>query len=262
VTASGVLDVANSSMERALRVVSVERGFDARDFTLVAFGGAGPLHACDLAAALSIRRVLVPRYPGILSAMGMALADSTRDVSSPLMAPVPSGDCSVLERKVRSTVTQLSQSLRRDLGSAATMEAAVDMRYTGQGFELTVPWHGSIEGAASSFHDAHALRYGHADPARAIELTVARVRGRVRRAAPALPRPPEGRGDATAAAAGQRQVTFERALSTTVYDRDKLLAGNRISGPALVTQMDSTTLIPPGWQAIVDPQGNLVLESR
>ncbi len=260
--AAGIVAVANASMERALRVVSVERGFDPRDFTLVAFGGAGPLHACDLAAALSIRRVLVPRYPGLLSAIGMTLADTTRDASAPVMSMVDVDNVGPVESKVRSVIEGLAGRLTVDLGAGAEIEPAVDLRYAGQGYEITVPWDGSLREALLAFHGLHARRYGHSDPARAVELTVARARARIRREPPPLPPLAEGLPSAGHALIEKRPVFFEREAVTAVYDRERLLAGNLIAGPAIVAQMDSTALIPPGWTARVDAAGNLIIESR
>jgi N-methylhydantoinase A len=260
--ARGVISVVNAHMGRALRVVSVERGFDPRDFTLVAFGGAGPLHACELAAGLSIGRVLVPRYPGILSAIGMALADETRDISSALSPRPDVGDGDAIERGVAAVLRAHSQKLRIDLGEAAVLEPSVDLRYAGQGYELTVAWpKGGLREATLLFQAEHQRRFGYADPAREVELVTIRTRGRVKRppqTAPAL----KGGGRAPEAAfTGRRQVMFDSWRETPTFDRSALLAGNAIAGPALVTQMDSTTLIPPGWRALVDTAGNLLLES-
>jgi N-methylhydantoinase A len=247
-------------MERALRVVSVERGFDPRDFTLVAFGGAGPLHACDLAEALAIRRVLVPRYPGILSAIGMALADLTRDASAALIATLTPEAEPEVESKVSATIKSLSERLRSEVGPGAEIEPAIDMRYAGQGYELTVPWSGNLTKAVSSFHEAHQRRYGHSNAARAVEITLVRARARIRREIPAQSPLPEGGKDASQAATGSRQVLFDREARAAVYAREKLLADNEIRGPAVVEQLDSTTLVPPGWTGRVDTAGNLILE--
>jgi N-methylhydantoinase A len=258
--ARDVIAVANASMERALRVVSVERGFDPRDFTLVAFGGAGPLHACDLAEMLSVRRVLVPRFPGILSAIGMALADLTRDASAPLIAMLTPEAETDVQIRVANAVRALTERLRSELGAAAEIEPAVDMRYAGQGYELTVAWPGDITAAVSAFRDAHARRYGHASFDRTVELTVVRARARVRRETPSLPRLPEGPADARGALTGTRKVLFDVEATAKVYAREKLIAGNEIRGPAIVEQLDSTTLIPPAWRGTTDAAGNLILE--
>jgi len=262
-TARGVIAVAGAHMERALRVVSVERGFDPRDFTLVAFGGAGPLQACDLARALSVRRVLVPRYPGVLSAFGMAFADQSRDVSAALVAGVPeSGDATLaLESRVSAAIAGLAERLRAELGPAARIEPALDLRYAGQGYELTVPWPESgLGGAVDAFQAEHRRRFAHADPGRAIEVTAVRARGRVTRPAPETAALIAGGPDPAPACLGRQPVMFDTWRETPVYGRERLLAFNRIEGPALVAQMDSTTVIPPGWAATVDHHANLILE--
>ncbi|HXH22362.1 MAG TPA: hydantoinase/oxoprolinase family protein, partial [Dehalococcoidia bacterium] len=230
---------------------------------LVAFGGAGPLHACDLAAALSMPRVLVPRYPGLLSAIGMALADITRDVSTPLIATLTPAEATQIEARIASAVSGLARRLRADLGAGAEVEPAVDLRYTGQGYELTVPWPGALAGAVQAFHEAHRRCYGHADVSRTVELTLVRARGRLRRDVPPVAGVPEGGPDAAAAFEGRRPVLFGSAeVSAAVYARDRLLAGNVLHGPAVIEQMDSTTLVPPGWTGRVDVAGNLILESE
>jgi N-methylhydantoinase A len=264
-TARGVVAVANAHMQRALRVVSVERGFDPREFTLVAFGGAGPLHACDLAAGLSIRRVLVPRYPGVLSAFGMAFADATRDVSTAAVTAVPLEDEALasLDAGLRQEFEELKGRLRQQLGPHFELEPSLDMRYGGQGYELTVDYPaGGLRAALAAFHLEHQQRFGHADAARPVEVVVLRARGRVRRPTPALEPLPQAGPDPSAALIGHRSVAFDRERDTPIFEREKLLAGNRILGPALVAQMDSTALVSPGWTARVDESGNLLMEEE
>jgi N-methylhydantoinase A len=135
------------------------------------------------------------------------------------------------------------------------------MRYAGQGYELTVAWPGDITAAVSSFRDAHARRYGHASFDRTVELTVVRARARVRRETPPLPPLPEGPADAGGALTGTRKVLFDVEATAKVYAREKLIAGNEIRGPAIVEQLDSTTLIPSGWKGTTDGAGNLILEA-
>ena len=253
--ARGILTVANAVMEKALRVVSVERGFDPADFTLVAFGGAGPLHACELAEALRMPRVLVPRYPGVLSAMGMVWADAMRDYATAVPASGPQSG------NLRALLAPLVQRARAEMGERALLEPAVDLRYAGQGYELTVPWGGGDTSALpEAFRAEHQQRYGHADPARSVELVTLRLRARLPgvRAEQALM--PKGGPDPKKALLGRRKLALETTVDAPVYDRERLLAGNLIDGPAIVTQLDSTTLVLPGWQAAVDSNGNLVIE--
>lgn len=268
--AAAVLRVANANMERAVRLVSVERGYDPRLFTLVAFGGAGPLHACDLAQALRIPRVLVPPFPGILSAFGMVAAEPTKDFSRAVMFSFPaeqSDQWQAVERALRQAFAELETRGREEMaaegfvGPGLTVRRFLDMRYVGQSYELTLPVDG-LDPAQflPSFHALHAERYGHSNPARPTEVVNVRLKLTAPAAKPKLARLDEGGPDASAALIDRRTVWFEEETSAPVYERTKLLAGQRIAGPAIVVQMDSTTAIPPGWQATVDSWGNLMVE--
>ncbi|MCC9076915.1 hydantoinase/oxoprolinase family protein [Litorilinea aerophila] len=267
--ALGVIRVANATMERALRRVSVERGHDPRQFTLLPFGGAGPLHACDLADALQIRRILLPPMPGVLSAYGMLVADVARDASRSLLSTL--GD---LQRD-RTPLQQLFQALAEEVQSALaqegiahpTLEAALDLRYRGQSYELTVPLALSLDEAAlaaagEAFHRAHEQRYGYAMPGETVETVNLRVRASSPGASAVLPALPDAGPDATAARLPERPVWFDpwEPTPTPCYDRERLQPGNRLAGPAIVHQFDTTIVITPGWQARVDAYRNIWLE--
>jgi N-methylhydantoinase A len=267
--AAAVLRVANASMERALRVVSVERGHDpsaAGGFTLVAFGGAGPLHACDLAASLRMRRVLVPLYPGVLSALGIAAAPVAKDVSAPAMLPVAADGDGWPEAE--RTLSRLSSDLERrgvrELRDEAlpssdiTVQRFLEMRYAGQSYELSVPADSFAPASfLPRFHDLHQERYSHSDPARPTE--VVNLRARLTLATPALAMPPiQPSGEDPLL--GQREVWFDAPTRAAVYDRSRLSPGDRIEGPAIIVQMDATTAVPPTWRGVVDTFGNLILE--
>ena len=272
--AASVLRVANASMERALRTISVERGHDPRRFTLVAFGGAGPLHACELAEALAIPRVLVPPFPGVLSAFGMAAAPTTRDEVQAFLAPVPSDGQAAIARRLERAFRRLEAQATRALaseGGRIKMRRALDLRYRGQSYELTVPVASTANGCdparfLPAFHRAHRRRYGHAEPSRDVEVVAVRVRAETpRRVGVRLPRLPKGDRDPKRAQLERRQVWFAsgagvRPRATRVYERELLRAGDRLRGPALVLQLDATTALPPGWRGTVDGVGNLVLE--
>jgi N-methylhydantoinase A len=262
--AAAIVRVANASMERALRVISVERGHDPRRFTLVAFGGAGPLHACELAEALGVARLLVPPFPGVLSAFGMAAAPIVRDEVQALLAMV-GDDRGALANRLERVFARLEARARRALGEArrARVTRALDLRYAGQSYELTVPVT-SCDPArfVAAFHRAHRRRYGHADAARAVEVVVLRVR-----AESAAPGVPPAAGPVRPAADGAkareyREVWFDRPRRAAVFDRSSLGPGARLRGPALLTQLDATTVVPPGWGGVVDAWGNLVLEAE
>jgi N-methylhydantoinase A len=227
--AEGILEVANATMERALRRVSVERGYDPAEFRLVAFGGAGPLHACALADRLGMRGVVVPRWPGLFSALGMVLADLTVEVSRTVLGrPI---DWEALERA----------ALRELPGGA--IERFVEARYRGQSYELRLPWEaGSPEVPARRFHAEHRRRYGFAREEAPVEIVNAIVRATVRTPKPRFRPLPRG----------------GRTWRGTVA-RELLRAGDRVRGPAIVAEDNATTWIPRGWAARVDPVGHLEL---
>jgi N-methylhydantoinase A len=259
--AQGILDVANSVMEKAIRVISVERGHDPRDYTLVAFGGAGGLHACELAAALKIPRVLIPRLPGGLSALGILRADVIHDFSQTVRLPISSvGEA---RRALRGSYAQLARrgraALRREgFGEKqTTVERLLDVRYTGQAYEITVPEGGDF---LAAFHRAHERRYGYSDVARAAEVVNVRARVIGRTPKPPLDRPPAAGASAAAALLERRSALFSGASpQTSVYDRARLRPHHAFRGPAIVTEYSATTVVPPGWRAQVDRWGNLLL---
>ncbi len=266
--ALGVLRVVNATMERALRRVSVERGHDPRQFTLLPFGGAGPLHACDLADALGIRRILVPAIPGVLSAYGMLVADVANDASQSILQTVDAlqADLSPLWQAYETLAARVLAVLQDENIGQPTLSAALDMRYRGQSYELTVPLTVPIDApgfaqAVADFHQLHAQRYGYAMDAETVQVVTLRLRGHGAGANPVLPAEPTGPADASAARLADRSVWFtaEAPTATPCYDRTRLRAGHQFSGPALVIQFDATTLITPGWHARVDPYRNLWL---
>jgi N-methylhydantoinase A len=255
-------------MEGALRRVSVERGYDPRGFTLVAFGGAGPLHACELAAALRVSRVVVPPHPGVLSAFGMATAPVLKELSAAVMATF-GGDAGVgaqglaLLREVRDKIETTGRSELVEEGFATerlVVETFFEMRYAGQSYELSVPVE-SLEPTefVPLFHDAHRELYGHADASRAVEV----VTMRVRLVLPAVVgnRKTEDEKREESASDITRKVWFGgEEMKVALYDRKALAPRDRLAGPAIVVQMDSTTVVPPAWSAEVDAERNLVLE--
>jgi len=251
--AEGILRVIETTMAKAIRVISIERGFDPRDFTLVAFGGGGPVHACSLARALRVPRVLIPALPGALSAVGILLADTIREYSRTVMLPIRS-DLAPYFAELESAG---AEDFRRE-GLQGESHRSVDLRYRGQGYELNVPFSPQM---AADFHEQHRQRYGFADPARAMEV----VNVRVRMISPSEPfaqaREPLREGDGSAAKTGTRPVWFHGSLvPTQVYNRDLLAPGDRISGPAIVTEYSSATILPPGDRLRVDELRNLVIE--
>ncbi len=259
-TAEGILSVANATMERAIRVISLERGYDPRDFTLVCFGGAGAMHAVDLARNLGIPRILVPRAAGILSALGMLLADYVRDYSQTLLLPLQGLDPEFLEAAF-GTLEKRAHHEYRDEGFAAEgviTERSVDMRYVGQGFELNVPVSGELAGL---FHRHHQKRYGYSDPARPVEVVNVRIRAVARTEKPSLPEDEIVGEDASEAVLGDHEMVFSGdSFQAQLVARSKLSPGNRFEGPALVVEYSTTTVVPPDFHCRVDRWHNLILE--
>ena len=268
-TALGIIRVVNSNMERAIRAISLERGYDPREFTLVPFGGAGPMHACELAAELGIPRVLVPGHPGILSALGVAIADVVKDYSRTVMLRGDDLDKARLEEEFHG-MEQLARAELVEEGLPADAMAPrrfLDVRYVGQSFELTVDCP-SLTGRgdltrsiASDFYAAHLQRFGYADRALPVEVVNLRLKLELAVDKPLLEAAADCGSDASHAAVGNAEVVFAQGtVDTTLYDRDRLQTGNRIAGPALLLQLDTTIVVPPEWAGEVDPYGNLLLE--
>ncbi len=264
--AEGVLAVADATMARAARVVAVERGRDPRHLPLFAFGGAGPLHAARLIAALPAQCAIVPRLPGNLSAYGMALADPERDRARTILLADPDRDRRALDDALDRLEAEARDELARDglldERRRLRVERTVDCRYAGQSFTLEVPARGSIR---RTFDRRHAARFGHAFPERRIEAVHVRVRAVVpsRRGTPARTPPGRARAAPRSASSGERRVRFGGTWRTTpIYDRDRLRAGHRLVGPAVIEELGSTTVVDPGFFVTVDGDGNLVLNRR
>ena len=257
--ALGVIRVANANMESALRVVSVERGQDPRLFTLVSFGGGGGLHVCDLADSLRVPRIIVPRSPGTLSALGVLLGDVLKDYSRTVMRSTQGLDARVLERDFAELEREAVRDLKGEgFGREKTKLArSVAMRYAGQSFEIDIAWGGRIE---AKFHAAHRARYGYADSSRLIEIVSLRVRATGVTQKPRMKRWPLGQSESARSSHTARVYLSERAAQIPVYVRDELSAGARLAGPAIITEYSSTTLIPPRFIVQADSWLNLVIE--
>jgi N-methylhydantoinase A len=237
--AEGVVAVAVNAMVQALRVVSVERGHDPAGASLLAFGGAGPLHACELATQLGASRVLCLPASGVLSAVGLAAAERRRDSSRSLLQPL--ADAADLDRLVAELA-----------GDGEEIRGAADLRYTGQSFELLIPFEDPAE-LEEAFHAEHERRYGHADRDRAVELVTLRAAA----VAPGA--------EVTLAATGdvqrsRRTIRWEgEEVEAEVLTGDGVPPGTRVEGPAIVEFPETTCLIPPGWRGEADDHGILVL---
>ena len=264
-TAEGILTIANSNMARAIRSRTIEKGHDPREFALVAFGGAGPLHAAEVADSLEIPEVLVPPHPGITSAGGLLTSDLKYDQMRTVFQLQGSVDSDRLNRELDELETELRGWLERDGMPAGDVEVirALDCRYVGQGYELRVTLDDGpfTDGALDQFHVLHEREYGSAygDP---IEIVNARVTAIGRR--PALESLPVSSGSLDEALVGESEGVFRvdgnlQALQTRFYDRSLLPLDETIPGPAVVFHLDTTTVVPPAWNARADASGNLIL---
>lgn len=256
--ADGIVRVANANMERALRVVSVERGIDPRQLTLVAFGGAGGMHACHLAERLDIRTILVPRHAGVLSALGLLMADVARDYSRTLLHPVAGLTLEALEAAFAPLVAQATADLAREgyAGPRAVVTRSLDVRYVGQSYEITVPFGPRFR---DEFDRRHAQRYGYADPERPAEVVTLRVQGIGVTVKPTLPRARRLRARPAEPARFTAAWFDGRRLETPVFSWDTLAPGHTGQGPAIIAGTEATTVVAPQFRFRVDAFGNLVL---
>ena len=274
--AAGVLRVVNATMEKAIRVVSIERGRDPRHFALVAFGGAGGLHACALAEALSIPHVIVPALPGALSAVGILFSDVVKDYSRTVLwrvsGEVPTGQ---LNREFAALEDIAANDFRQEAWRGrARYHRSVDLRYRGQGYELNIPL---TKNLLRDFQHEHHRRYGYTHPNREVELVTLRLRAVVKSPQSRITGEHVGRathvGTGTPARPGRAKlgsissptspVLFEgKKLPTKIQSRDELRPGRKYSGPAIITEYSATTVIPPRNRFYLDRAGNLVITLR
>lgn len=261
--AAGVVHIVETQMAEAVKAISTRRGYDLRDFTLVAFGGAGPVHACSLALELGIPRVLVPPVPGCHSALGLLMTEVRHDYVRSRLMPLDR-----LEAEAPTLFDVLRQSALERLhgeGFAApeiTLDFAVDLRYEGQGYEVTVPWNNDIPALRNQFDQMHQQAFGHAAPKAAVEVISFRLtaRGAVPRAP--LPERSPASWPVQDALKEKRPVYFparKHYVECPVYDRARIGSGHKLSGPAVIEQLDATTVVFPGQSATADRYGNLLI---
>jgi N-methylhydantoinase A len=266
-TAQGIIDVANNNMAQALRLVSTDRGHDPRNSTLVAYGGAGPLHACELARALQIGQVLVPTYPGAFSAFGALLADTRFDYSQTHWMRMRYLDVDKANEIFAALERQALEDFRQEgFDEVPHLLRSVDVRYVGQNWELNVAIPAGhiatseFESAADLFEEEHKRFYGYSIPGEELEVLTFNIAAVGARHSVDLPRIATGSAPEPIE---KRSVVFDAAtgpVETAVYTRDSFCAGNEIEGPAIVGQVDATTLLPPGSSTRVDDYGNLLVK--
>jgi N-methylhydantoinase A/oxoprolinase/acetone carboxylase beta subunit len=263
--ALGIVAIANANMEKAIRVISVERGIDPRGFALLSFGGAGGMHAVEMAAHLGMPIVLVPRHAGVLSAFGLLMSDPVKDFTRSWMRTDAQTGLSELEKAFR----RLEEKARRDMaedglaGSELLLERSLDCRYFGQSYEIDVPFRRAPTAARAfleAFHRRHKKLYSYRHDGRPVEIVNLRLKAVA--LTPKLPlerRPRAASLDPRAVVKKQAIHTGRTLRAGAVYDRSRLRPGNLLSGPALVIDPESTTYLPPGTRSVVDPLLNLII---
>lgn len=254
--AAGMVYVVNANMEKAIRVVSIERGYDPRDFALVAFGGAGAMHACDLARALRIPRVIVPAYPGGLSALGILISDVVKDASRTILLRIRELPEKELARVFAELQHRLAAELKREgWPGTAVYEKSCDLRYRGQGYELNLRFGYDL---LQRFHSEHQRRYGYSSTTRELEIVTVRMRARV--ASPEKLGKTRSEGKTGLLEESSSSVWFSgRKYKTPIIPRESLKPGKLYRGPAIVTEYSATTVAPPRLRFRVDRAANLVM---
>ncbi len=266
--AEGVITIANASMARAIRSRTIEKGHDPRDFTLVAFGGAGSLHAAEVADSLGVPEVLIPPYPGITSATGLLTSDLKYDQMRTVFMIEGSIDAERLNRELTELQADVKRRLLEDgiPDEDIAVSGSLDCRYVGQGYELRVPLPELqfTDSALAEFHRMHEQEYQHAmhDPIEIVNLRVTAIGTR-----PKLGKPQLSPGDLTDALLGEGESVFRRngsldAIPTRYLDRSRLPLNKTVPGPVVIFQRDTTVLVPPAWDAVAQESGNLILERR
>jgi N-methylhydantoinase A len=272
--AEGIRRIVDMRMADEVKVFSAKRGVDTGEFTLLPFGGAGAVHAASVASELGMRRILVPPRPGAFSALGLLCTDVVHDYIRSELRPLDQVPPAHAEKIFRSLEKRAEAELEEEgLGSGKIgFERELDMRYTGQGYELRVPLAGigksglnpaAMAQARARFDEQHAQIHGHAAKERPVEIVSYRLRVRV--TVPKYVQTPlkgvKPRAAPKNAVKGKRLVYFDakRATETMLYERDLLPGGAKLSGPAIIEQFDATTVVPPGWSAAVDENMNLIL---
>jgi N-methylhydantoinase A len=266
--AEGIITVVNANMIRGIRRVSVEKGYDPRDFALVAFGGAGPLHGVELAKALNMKRVVVPLYPGIASAFGMLSADVRHDYVQTKIGIADQLDLEELHTHFRDMESHAVRQLEVEGFQGAMVELfrRLDMRYLGQSYELSIPAQGGSMTAATiatltnDFHRSHEQAYGYARKDEKVEVVNLRLVafGKLPRSEIAGKWPSQGKPPRPVY---HRSVFFEGQLHRTpIFQREQLLQGLPLAGPVIIEQLDSTTVVPPACRAVVEPGGNILID--
>lgn len=263
-TADGIIQIANANMEKAIRVISIERGIDPRSFSLLSFGGAGGMHAAEMASHLNIARVIVPKNAGVLSAMGLLLADSIKDYSQSVLTLSEKVSTSRLERLFSALNRQGLQDMEKEgfFGKNIKITQTLDLRYLGQSYEISIPYLPNID-FVSAFHKAHQKLYSYHHQHQPVEIVNIRIRviGLSRKIR--LTKSPHQSKSAKRAFLRTQEMHYQgKKFQGHVYDRTQLQTGNIIAGPALIADLESTTFLPPFHWLQVDGYSNLILQRK
>jgi N-methylhydantoinase A len=262
---SGIVDIANVSMLRILRVISVARGYDPRDFVLFAYGGAGPLHAVELAEKLSVTHVVIPRFPGIFSSLGLLFADMSMDFVETVMTDL--NDLDSINQALSALKEEAEKWFNRNQpeDKEREMDAAGDLRYLHQNYELNVQLPGfkvkkeDVSRIRDEFDKTHEKSYGHSAPGEPVQAVNIRVRAVIKIPKPRLPE--LEKSNQAPEPSGRRKVRFGKEwIETAVYERKQLCSGQKIDGPSVIEETESTTLVGPGWRMEVDKWGHMHLK--
>jgi N-methylhydantoinase A len=263
--ALGIVRVINATMEKAIRVVSIEQGHDPREFSLLSFGGAGALHACELAAGLSIPRVIVPPAPGALSAYGILVSDVVKDFSRTAPMLLDSKTFSRAAQEIENNLDDLKQIARREFEAEKWqgkphLQCSIDMRYQGQGYELRIPWRRSPT-LLNDFHAAHQRRFGYQHAGKKVESVTVRVRATLPQRTSSISS--SGKKLAGKPLRTRSEIYFGNQPSQCqVFARESLSVGFSATGPAVVTEYTATTVVPPEWKLSLHRSGALLIERQ
>ncbi|HEB34361.1 MAG TPA: hydantoinase/oxoprolinase family protein [Candidatus Aminicenantes bacterium] len=265
-TAAGIVEIANANMEKAIRVISIERGFDPRDFALFSFGGAGGMHAVDIASHLKMPRVIVPKNAGVLSSLGLLMADSIKDYSTSILKTVEKTSKEELENHFKKLIEKSIQSMKEDgfREDEVTIFSFLDLRYQGQSYEITIPYRNKITSNLSfvpDFHKAHRKLYSYHHEQRAVEIVNIHVKAVGTTKKIKLKRLPPKNTNPGRAFMKKQTIHYEgKTWQASVFKRAPLATGNKIKGPALIADSESTAFLPPLYKLEVDGFLNLIIQ--
>jgi N-methylhydantoinase A/oxoprolinase/acetone carboxylase beta subunit len=265
-TAEGIIEIANANMEKAIRVISIERGFDPRNFALFSFGGAGGMHAADIASHLKMPRIIVPKNAGVLSSLGLLMADSIKDYSKSILKTAEKTSKDELENHFRKLEEKSLKRMQEDgfRKDEVVIYPFLDLRYQGQSYEITIPYRNKKASGlsfVSDFHQAHRKLYSYHHEQRAVEIVNIRVKAVGMTKKTKLKRlPPEGKNPGRAFMKKQAIHYQGQTWQASVFKRALLAAGNKINGPALIADSESTTFLPPSYRLEVDGFLNLIIQ--